>query len=308
MRWPGDGRTEIVEMPTPAPGPGELLLRVEACALCGSDRRGFLQGSSVVPGHEIAGVVEALGPGVDEPAPGTRGVVFLVRSCGECPSCETGSPNRCLARLAMYGFTANGGFAEHAVVAASSFLPVPLQVAPEAATSLLDLFGTTAHALRRARDDPPSTVMVVGCGPIGLGALAVAAAMGIADRDAAEDGVAHILDRRGAASELVIDAAGTRSARHLAMQLAAPGGAVVMVAHGDESLDLAVSEELIAREISLIGSEYFRPDEFAENLAMVIDGRLDPTLLITHRFALDEADEACRVFLQGEGGKVVVCP
>lgn len=81
-----------------------------------------------------------------------------------------------------------------------------------------------------------------------------------------------------------------------------------MVAHGDESLDLAVSEELIAREISLIGSEYFRPDEFANNLAMVIDGRLDPTPLITHRFTLDEADEACRVFFQGGGGKVVVCP
>jgi threonine 3-dehydrogenase len=330
MRWPGDGRTEIVEMPTPAPGPGELLLRVEACALCGSDRRGFAHGSSVVPGHEIAGVVEALGPGVAEPAPGTRGVVFLVRSCGECRSCETGSPNRCLARLAMYGFTADGGFAEHAVVAASSFLPVPFQVAPEAATSLLDLFGTTAHALRRARADPPSTVTVVGCGPIGLGALAVAEAMGIAHRSAvdivlsrlelaqrsgattydvsAEGGVAHILDRRGGASELVIDAAGTRAARHLAMQLVAPGGAVVMVAHGDESLDLAVSEELIAREISLIGSEYFRPDEFEENLAMVIDGRLDPTPLITHRFTLDEADEACRVFFKGEGGKVVVCP
>lgn len=81
-----------------------------------------------------------------------------------------------------------------------------------------------------------------------------------------------------------------------------------MVAHGDEPLDLAVSEELIAREISLIGSEYFRPDEFEENLAMVIDGRLDPTPLITHRFALDEASEACRVFFGGESGKVVVCP
>lgn len=330
MRWPGDGRTEIVEMPTPAPGPGELLLRVEACALCGSDRRGFLHGSSVVPGHEIAGVVEQLGPGVTEPAPGTRGVVFLIRSCEACRSCDTGSPNRCLARLAMYGFTANGGLAEYAVVAASSFLPVPLQVAPEAATSLLDLFGTTAHAIRRGRGDPSATVMIVGCGPIGLGALAVAGALGIAHRFAADvvpsrlafarasgattydvsaaDGVADLLDRRGGACELVIDAAGTRAARHLAIQLAAPGGAVVMVAHGDESLDLAVSEELIAREISLIGSEYFRPDEFADNLAMVIDGRLDPTPLITHRFTLDEADEACRVFFQGGGGKVVVCP
>jgi threonine 3-dehydrogenase len=330
MRWPGDGRTEIVKMLTPAPGPGEILLRVEACALCGSDRRGFREGSSVVPGHEIAAVVEALGPGLTEPAPGTRGVVFVVRSCGQCRSCQAGSPNRCLDRLAMYGFTADGGFAEHVVVAASSFLPVPPQVAPEAATSLLDLFGTTAHALRRWKGDPPSTLMIVGCGPIGLGALAVAGAMGISDRSAVdvvpsrlalarglgattydvsgEEGVAHLLDRRQGASELVVEAAGTRAARHLAIQLAAPGGTVVMVAHGDEQLDLAVSEELIAREISLIGSEYFRPDEFEENLAMVIDGRLDPTPLITHRFALDEAGEACRVFFEGEGGKVVVCP
>jgi threonine dehydrogenase-like Zn-dependent dehydrogenase len=214
----------------------------------------------------------------------------------------------------MYGFTADGGFADYVVVAAASFLPVPSQVTPEAATSLLDLFGTTAHALRRGQGDPPSTVMIVGCGPIGLGALAVAGARGIAHRSAVdivpsrlelarrlgattydvseEEGADHLLDRRGGTAELVIEAAGSRAARHLAMQLAAPGGTVVMVAHGDEPLDLGVSEELIAREISIVGSEYFRPDEFEENLAMVIDGRLDPTPLITHRFALDEASEA----------------
>ncbi len=329
MRWLGDGRAEIVEMAIPAPGQGEILLRVEACALCGSDRPGFREGSSVVPGHEIAAVVETLGSGLLEPAPGTRGVVFLIHYCGECRSCRAGSPNRCQDRLAMYGFTADGGFADYVVVAAASFLPVPSQVTPEAATSLLDLFGTTAHALRRGQGDPPSTVMIVGCGPIGLGALAVAEAIGIPHRSAVDivpsrlelarglgattydvsvEGAAHLLDRRGGTAELVVEAAGSRAARHLAMQLAAPGGTVVMVAHGDEPLDLGVSEELIAREISIVGSEYFRPDEFEENLALVIDGRLDPTPLITHRFALDEAGEACRVFFGGQGGKVVVCP
>ena len=81
-----------------------------------------------------------------------------------------------------------------------------------------------------------------------------------------------------------------------------------MIAHGDEPLDLGVSEELIAREISLIGSEYFRPDEFEENLSMVMDGRLDPAPMITDRFTLEDAGQACLVFFGGEGGKVVVCP
>jgi threonine 3-dehydrogenase len=330
MHWPGNSRVEIVEVPIPVPGPGEILLRVEACALCGSDRRGFREGSSVVPGHEIAAVVEALGPGLTEPTPGVHGVVFLVRSCGECQSCETDSPNRCLDRLGMYGFTEDGGFADHVVVAARSFLPIPAHVRAEAATSLLDLFGTTAHALRGAKGNPPPTLMIVGCGPIGLGAIAVARAMGIPQQAAVdvvpsrlkiaqrlgattydisgEAGAAPLIDQRGGMSDLVLEAAGTQAARHLAIKLAAPGGTVVMVAHGGDPLDLAVSEELIEREISLVGSEYFRPDEFAENLEMIIDGRLDPTALITHRFALDEAGEACRVFFGGKSGKVVVCP
>jgi threonine dehydrogenase-like Zn-dependent dehydrogenase len=99
MRWPGDGRTEIVEMLTPAPGPGGDP----------SARRGLRalrQRPPRVPGREFCGVpghaavVEALGSGLTEPSPGTRGVVFMVRSCGQCRSCQADSPNRCLDRLA----------------------------------------------------------------------------------------------------------------------------------------------------------------------------------------------------------------
>ena len=181
-RFVGGGRVEIVELPIPSPGPGELLIRVEACALCGSDRHALESGAPVTPGHETAGEVVETGPGVDAPRPGTRGVVYLVDFCGACAACRRGWTNVCLDRRRMYGFDASGGFADYQVVRAGCFVPVDPRVRPGQATALLDLLGTAGHALRRAGPPPPRRVLVLGCGPIGLGALAMSAALGIAER------------------------------------------------------------------------------------------------------------------------------
>ena len=159
-----------------------MLIRVEACALCGSDRHALESGAPVTPGHETAGEVVETGPGVDAPRPGTRGIVYLVDFCGACAACRRGWTNVCLDRRRMYGFDASGGFADYQVVRAGCFVPVDPRVRPGQATALLDLLGTAGHALRRAGPPPPRRVLVLGCGPIGLGALAMSAALGIAER------------------------------------------------------------------------------------------------------------------------------
>jgi threonine 3-dehydrogenase len=326
----GAGRVEIEERLVPQPDPGEVLVRVSACALCGTDREGFERGASVIPGHEIAGTLVRGGPDEEEPAEPTPGVIYLIESCGSCFACRAGSTNMCLRRRGMYGLTAPGGFAEYLTVRSNCFLPVSASMPPDRATAVLDLFGTTRHALLRAGAGMPVSLAVVGCGPIGLGAIAVALASGVervyaSDVSAyrlelaarlgaitidatASDTVEQLLEMEADGCEVVIEAAGLSQTQRQAIEMAAAGGRVIIVAHSRGTLELKTSMDLIRREISLAGSEYFPLSEFAETHAMVADGRLDPDPILTHRFPLDHLQDACDEFFAGATGKVVVHP
>lgn len=328
--FPGGRRVEISERAIPEPGPGEVLVRVGACALCGTDREGFERGSQVVPGHETAGTVVRCGPGTDTPREGTTGVVYLVEFCGDCFACRKGSTNMCLDRRAMYGLSAPGGFAEYLIVRADCFLPVAPSLPLDRATTLLDLFGTTRHALLRSGKAAPHSLGVVGCGPIGLGAIAVALASGT-KRVYASDVSPHRLDLAGGLGavtidaaagdtvdqfrglepdgcEVVIEAAGLPDTQRQAIAMAAPGGRVMIVAHSRGTLELRTSVDLIQREVSLVGSEYFPIGEFGATQALVAEGRLDPAPILTHSYPLDELKEACDTFFSGASGKVVIHP
>jgi threonine dehydrogenase-like Zn-dependent dehydrogenase len=230
----------------------------------------------------------------------------------------------------MYGFTAPGGLASYVAVSERCFLPVPPDVALDAATALLDLFGTTSHAFRSARLPRLGSVLVLGCGPIGLGAIVVARGMGastivgvdvVRERlelagslgampiDASAGDVASTVRRHVPDGvDVVLEAAGRAETQRLALELVGAGGVVLVVAHCPEPLELRTSADLIQREISLIGSEYFRPDEFAENLDRLRAGEFDPSSLLTHRFPLERLDEACDLFFRGASGKVLVGP
>ena len=327
-RFLGHGRIELVDRPVPEPGPGELLLRNHACASCGTDRGAYVEGSTVTPGHEIAGTVVAAGG--DEAPAGTAGVVYLVDFCGECYACRRGSTNMCLDRRRMYGFTADGGFAEYVAVRARCFLPVGGAVPLDTAPALLDLFGTPLHALRRAGVDGASTAAVIGCGPVGLGAVAVARALGIAAvyavdiapyrlalaeqlgaivvDAAAADPVTRILEHAPDGCEIVVEAAGLTETQRQAIEVAAPGGCVVVVAHNHDALPVLTLADLIQRERSLVGSEYFPIGTFPDTLALVASRRVDPAPLLTHRFPLERIEEAFEAFWSRETGKVLVEP
>jgi threonine 3-dehydrogenase len=329
-RFIGQAQVRIEERPVPTAGPGEILIKVDSCALCGSDRHGWSSGADVTPGHETSGTVVATGEGVAEPVPGTTGVVFLVDPCGACPSCRSGSPNRCLRKRAMYGFTAPGGLAEYIAVRANCFLPVAPEIPLDSSTALLDLFGTTSHAFRLSQWPGMRSVLVIGCGPIGLGAITVANAEGAShvvasdmsrDRlELARTAGAVVVDASAPESstamrdtvpdgfDVVIEAAGHPSAQRQALDLVAAGGVCVFIAHGAAPLELHPSADLIAREITVVGAEYFRPDEFPENHERVRAGTWDPSPLITHTFTLERTGDACEVFFSGASGKVLVRP
>ncbi len=171
-RFLGNGEIVFKEFPVPSPGPGQLLLRVRANAICGTDRAQYFEGSGVTPGHEAAGVVAAAGPGTSV-AEGTPGVVFLMDYCGRCRSCRLGFTNQCLAKRADMGFTHDGGYGPYEVVHESNFFAVDGGTDLVEATMLLDVMGTSSHAIARARLVRPDieSAYIAGAGPIGLGLL-----------------------------------------------------------------------------------------------------------------------------------------
>jgi threonine 3-dehydrogenase len=329
-RFLGEGRIELDERPAPVPAADEVLVRVHACAICGSDRTAYREGATVTPGHEIAGTVAAVGGDVAGLAEGDRGVVYLVDFCGRCRACRAGSPNMCLSRLRMYGFTADGGYADYVRVRAHCFRRVADDVPLDAATALLDLFGTARHALARGGFAAGADVCVLGCGPIGLGVIAAARALGagrvhavdvaaprlelaaragaVAIDGARGDAVAAVRARAPDGVPLVVEAAGVPSTQRAAIELCGPGGRVVFVAHCGEPLAVRTSVDLIARERALVGSEYFPLAELAATEELVRAGRLDPAPLITHRVALAGIEDGFRRFFAGETGKVLVQP
>lgn len=321
----GGGRFRLVERSYPEPGPGELLLRVAANAVCGTDRELYLNGSAVIPGHEAAGVVFLGGEGTSTPV-GTRGVVFLMDFCGQCRSCLVGATNQCLAKRADMGFTHDGGYGPYELVHESNFFPVGDTIDIANATMLLDVMGTSGHALTRAgllRTDIES-VYIAGAGPIGLGLLLMAQLrygrdvpvyisdvspwrLGLAERlggivvDAADP---RNLQAVGT-PDVAFDASGKTAARRAAMDILGKRGVMVCVGHG-EGLTLEASGDLIAPEHAVLGSEYFLYADLQKNLELLQAHEDVVGQVVTHRFPVGAIAEAFDVFMSGEAGKVVV--
>ncbi len=333
MRVPqfrGAGQITFGEKPIPVPGPGELLIAVRANALCGSERGQFLNGSPVTPGHEAAGIVAAAGPGCSTPV-GAAGVIFLMSFCGRCRSCVRGFTNQCLAKLGDMGFTRDGGYGPYELVPERIFFPVDDDLPLAEATMLLDVMGTGSHALRRAQlvHSDIESVAITGAGPVGLGVLAMsrllfgeqlpvliadhvpyrlelAARLGGTPVDLAEQTLLDaVCEHTGGSVDLAVDASGKSVARQACIEALAQRGVLVCVGHG-ERLELQVSSDLIAAERAVLGSEYFRYDELADNLRLLREHRAYLSQIITHRFPIEAIDEAFAVFWAGDTGKVVI--
>jgi len=324
-RFDGDGAISFREHDYADPGEGQLLLQVAANAICGTDRAQYFGGSEVVPGHEAAGIVHEAGPGTATAA-GARGVVFLMDYCGSCRSCRLGATNQCLAKRADMGFTHDGGYGPFELVHESNFFPVPDDVELGTATMLLDVMGTSSHALSRAELVRPDieSVYIAGAGPIGLGLLMMARLRYGADVpihisdvspwrlrfaesfggipvDARDPGAITAIG----APDVAFDSSGKEAARRAALDILGKRGALVCVGHG-EGLTLHVSDDMLAPEHAVLGSEYFRYDELTANLALLEAHQDLIGRIVSHRFPVTHIADAFAAFLSGETGKVLV--
>ena len=333
MRVPafrGNGVIEFIDKPVPEPGTGQLLVRVRANTLCGSERGQFYSGSETTPGHEAAGIVAAAGPGTSTPV-GTPGVIYLMDFCGECRSCLQGFTNQCLNKRGDMGFNQDGGYGEYELVSETIFFPVGDDLPMDEATMLLDIIGTGGHALRRGElvhQDIPS-LAIAGAGPIGLGVLAMAKIcidpdlpvfildtipyrLELGERLGGipiQLNSATLADALGAHGlkgiDLAVDTSGRSTARRDCLSALNKRGVLVCVGHG-EGLNLQVSPDLIAPERAVLGSEYFLYRDLPGNLEILLEHRSYLSQIITHRLPVTDIQLAFEIFFTGETGKVVI--
>ena len=334
MRVPmfvGGSKITFGEKPVPMPGPGQLLMKVRANALCGSERPQFVDGTSITPGHEAAGVVVAAGSGTKTPV-GTHGVVFLMDFCGKCRSCKLGFTNQCLAKRGDMGFSRDGGYGPYELIHEDIFFPIDGdELTASEATLLLDIMGTNGHAIERCKMVRPDieSILVMGAGPIGLGLLGMAKIifgqqMKVAIADISpyrlklaeklgglpvnvKDGTLDAgLQRHGLFPiDIAVDTSGKQVARESALRATGQRGALICVGHG-EGIAVKISSDIIAPERSIVGSEYFRYNELADNLTRLRQHKGYLKQIITHHFGLDEIQHAFELFFAGDTGKVII--
>lgn len=302
LRLEAVGRLALRDLPDPVAGPGEVLVRVGACGVCGTDRhlyRGeFPSRPPVTLGHEFAGTVEAVGEGVGHLAPGDLMTADPNIPCGLCGPCRRGRPNLCEGNRAL-GVGRDGGFADLAIVPAVQAHRVPPEIGAEAA-ALTEPLACTLHGMDLAAVVPGMTVTVLGGGVIGLMAARLAALAGasvaLVTRHPAKRALAESLGARALPSaqglpqaDAVIECAGVPETVAQAPRLTRAGGAVVLLGVLPQGATVPIEPfDLVFREISLLGS-FVNPSTHARAAALIASGAVPAGALVTRRVPLAEA-------------------
>lgn len=315
-RFEGDGVVRIEERPLPPLADGLVRLAVTRCGLCGSDKRLLRSGASQVPGHEIVGVVTAVGGGISDLAVGARCAVYIPLFCGRCDNCTAGWTNRCSELAQLVGWQYDGGFAEHVDVPSRNLIPIPDDLSDDLAVLVLDTVGTAAHALRQAQAlHPGGRVLVVGCGPLGLGTIIVASALGFDHVAAIDPAPARFAAARAlgasvaddAPYDVIVEASGASAARQRIMELVNPGCAVLMLGESDEPWLLPATPSWRRNDAFYIRTFYFPLRDVLENFAILRSCKDQLATLIDVRAPLDDLQAVFEDFTAGKTLKPLIC-
>ncbi|MCF8480416.1 MAG: zinc-binding alcohol dehydrogenase family protein [Rhodospirillum sp.] len=315
----GEATCAFHEVPDPKPGPGEVLFAVRHVALCGSDLNTFkglnpLVALPRIPGHEIGGEIAAVGEGVPaEYAPGHRGIVVPYTSCGTCPSCRRGRVNACQTNRTL-GVQQDGGLAEWIVVPYGKII-LNDRLAPRH-LALVEPLSVGFHAVDRGRVTAEDTVVVLGCGMIGMGAIAGAvhrnarviavdvgeAKIDIARRHGAAEAVdaamgteavnARILElTNGEGADVVVEAVGLPATFTQAIDIVAFSGRVVYIGYAKEPVTYK-TQFFNLKELDILGSRNATIDDFRAVIDYLEGLETPPDDLITKVFPFAEAEKA----------------
>jgi L-iditol 2-dehydrogenase len=331
---PGNKKVEVRDVAMPEPKAGEVLIEVKASCICRSDLS-LYYGNAVVggeaagkciTGHEPAGVIVKAGDSVRELKVGDRVAVYLAVGCGVCEFCRMGNFHLC-PKWKCLGFTADGGNAEYLVVPERNCLRIPDSMSFVAAAISTDAFGTLYSACRKLCLNGASTIGIWGLGPMGSSGVLAAKALGarvvafdpikhrrkFADGlgadltldPTAKDAVAQVAEFAGGGGlAAAIDCSGNEAAQNMALDSTAPLGRVAFVGEAAKTT-IQPSDQLIRKQLTLIGSWYFAIHEYDEIVRVIETKRIDLDQLATHRFNLDEAETAFRMFDERQTEKAV---
>lgn len=298
----------IRETPKPVPGPGQYLVRIKACAICGSDTwwNNPAADSEPVHGHESAGIVEACGPGADRYRVGDRVVCYAIKGCGSCESCKAGIPTRCNATQFV-----EGGFQEYSLFPAELLFPCPEGVDFVTASLLSDAIGVPLRGLRRLPPAATDAVTVWGLGPLGLLQVMFLKAKGVrkiigidtveARRNKAlELGADHALDPRegdavaeiarlcgGGGADKAYTFVRNAQATETVFKSTKKGGEICTYVGLEGNFNLP---EWMER--TLVWSFYFTPAEYPENVRFIAEHGIDLARVVSDVFPLEAINAA----------------
>ena len=305
---------EMQEIPVPTIGAGEVLVRVRAAGICHSDVHYRAGRSPMGPlpltlGHEVAGVVEAIGPQVRAVQIGERVCLHYLLSCGQCAYCRTGHEQFCAAG-AMLGHHTDGGYAEYVAVPEHNAVPLPDTIPFAVGAVMMCSSATAFHALRKARVQGGETVAIFGVGGLGLSALQLARAFGALDVYAVDlhpdklrlaeehgaipvdasagDPVAAIRRlTQGRGVDVAVELIGLPKTMQQAVQALAVLGRAVIAGVSDQPLEVDTYRDLLGREAEIIGTNDHLRHELPPLIELARRGQLDLSAAVAQTVPLD---------------------
>ena len=332
-------QAEFASMPIPKCGPGQVLIKVQSAALCGTDMHIFEWNAwarsvgielPYIMGHECCGDVVAVGEGVSAVKVGDKVAGETHIPCGHCYQCMNGEQHIC-ANLKMFGIHTNGCFAQYAVIPAVCARPIPREISCDIG-AVMEPLGTAVRAASEMQV-AGANVMVLGCGPIGLFAVAAARSMGAAkifatDISPARLEIAQIMGATQALNPLtqdvaqivltktgnfgvdvVIEASGNVEALKDSFRYLRKGGRMALIGLPGKPIELELGREIVFKEAKIIGihgRKMFETWTQMEN--MLAAGKLDVSPVITHKLPLNKWQQGVELAKNGEACKVIYHP
>lgn len=329
---------EIREVPLPAFGPTDVLVKVEAASVCGTDLHIYnwdpwAQGRikpPLIPGHEFAGVVAAVGSEVTAVKEGDFVSAEMHVACGKCLLCRTGQAHICQF-VKIIGVDANGAFAEYVTIPESNIWELDPSL-PREYASILDPLGNAVHTVL-AGEIAAKTVAIVGCGPIGLFAIAIARACGatavyaleinqhrraLAEAmhadfvlDPTKDDVLGFVHERtsGLGVDVVLEMSGHADAMRLGFEILRPGGRVSLLGIPGRPVELDFARDIIFKGAVVQGINGRKMYEtWYQMEALLKSGKLDLTPVITHRLPMKDFAHGMDLLKSGEASKILLYP
>lgn len=331
----GPGRPLVIEeVPKPTPGPGEALVKIAAAGICHTELH-FIDGIlnlgvwPITLGHEIAGVVEEVGPGVTSVKPGDRVIVYYYVGCGRCRFCLRGEENLCESPRAEYGFITDGGFAEYIKVPERNLVKLPDNISFEQAAPIGCSVTTAIHATKRASPSVGDYVVVYGVGAVGfaliqynklVGAEVIAVGRSPAKLKVAkelgadyvinakeEDVVKRVMELTGGrGADVVYELVGTAETMENSLKMLAKRGRLVFIGYWRDKLEVNPLD-LVVKEAVITASVGNTLEELVEAVRLVAEGKIK--VVVDSVIGLEDINKGIEKLRRGEAvGRIVVNP